>query len=406
MDIMKGIRGCFAWVVIGGLVAAAPAALAQKKYDPGASDTEIRIGQFMPYSGPASAWSTIGKVQAAYFRRLNERGGINGRRITLISLDDGFNPAKAVEHTRRLVEQDQVLLMFSPLGAAGNAAVQKYLNAKRIPQLFVSAGPARFSDPASAPWTIGWIPVFPAEGRSYGKYILQTRPQARLAVLYQNDDMGKDYMRGLREGLGGAAGRILVAQATYEITDATIDSQIVALKGSGADTVIFFASPKFATQAIRKSWDIGWRPLRFLAYISASVGAVLEPAGLEKSVGLLTLGYLKDPTDPQYAEDAGMKEWLAFMKQYYPDGDTTDGYNIYGYLVAATFEHILRKAGDDVTRANIMKLATSLNGLSFPLLLPGVTISTSAQDYRVIEDMVPARFDGKNWVILGDVVRK
>src|SRR4051812_13418205 len=323
---------------------------AEKKYGPGVSDAEIRIGQTIPYSGPGSAYATIGRAEAAYFNKVNAQGGVNGRKIVLLSLDDGYSPPKTVEQVRRLVEQEQVLLIFSSVGTPTNAAVQKYLNAKKVPQLFAATGGSEFGDPAHFHWTMGWRAVYRSEARIYAKYILKTRPTARIAVLYQNDDLGKDYLKGLHEGLGDKAAQMIVGEVSYEVTDPTVDSQIATLKGSGADTLFNFSTPKAAAQAIRKVHDIGWKPLHFVANVGSSVATVLKPAGLDKSVGLVTAAFLKDPTDQQWRNDAGYQDWMAFMKQYYPEGDISDFYNVYAYGLAQTLVHVLKQCGEDLSR--------------------------------------------------------
>jgi branched-chain amino acid transport system substrate-binding protein len=386
------------------LVLCAAAVFAEKKYGPGVSDGEIRIGQTIPYSGPGSAYATIGRAQAAYFNKLNAQGGVNGRKIVLLSLDDGYSPPKTVEQVRRLVEQEQVLMIFSAVGTPTNAAVQKYLNAKKVPQLFAATGGSEFGDPAHFHWTMGWRAVYRSEARIYAKYIVKTRPAARIAVLYQNDDLGKDYLKGLHEGLGDKAAQMIAAEASYEVTDPTVDSQIATLKGSGADTLFNFSTPKAAAQAIRKVHDIGWRPLHFVANVGSSVATVLKPAGLDKSIGLLTAAFLKDPTDQQWRNDAGYKDWLAFMKQYYPEGDVSDFYNVYAYGLAQTLVHVLKQCGDDLTRENVMRQAASLKDLELPMLLPGVKLNTSPTDYFPIEQMQLQRFDGKQWILFGELI--
>ncbi|MFH1043742.1 MAG: ABC transporter substrate-binding protein [Pseudomonadota bacterium] len=378
---------------------------AQKKYDPGASDTEIKIGNIMPYSGPASAYATIGKVEAAYFRKINDEGGINGRKIDFVSVDDGYSPPKAVEMARRLVEQDQVLLIFNPLGTASNSAIQKYMNANKVPQLFVATGASRWGDPNNFPWTIGGQPNYQTEGRIYGRHILRTKPGARIGVLYQNDDYGKDYLKGFKDGLGDKAKQI-VAEVSYELSDPTVDSQIVQLKASGADVFFNVTTPKFAAMAIRKAYDIGWRPLQYLNTVSFSVGSVLTPAGLEKSVGLITVAYLKDPSDTQWQNDPAIRQWRAFMQKYYPQGSQTDSLNVYGYGLAQILAQVLKQAGDDLTRENIMRQAANLRDLQLDVALPGVTINTSANDYYPFESLRLQRFDGKQWVLFGEVMGK
>jgi branched-chain amino acid transport system substrate-binding protein len=392
--------------LVAGLAVAVTAvpACAEKKYDTGASDTEIKIGQTKPYSGPASAYSTAGRVQLGYFEKINSEGGVNGRKIKLISLDDAFTPPKTVEQTRRLVEQEGVLLVFNSNGTAANSAVQKYLNARKTPQLFVSSGASKFGDPKNFPWTMGWLPSYYSEAKAYAHYILQHRPGAKIAVLYQNDDFGKDYLNGLHDGLGDKAKKLIVAQASYELSDPTVDSQIVSLQSSGADTFVNITTAKFAAQAIRKAYDIGWRPLQFLALTGSSVGQVMFPAGPEKGMNVITVGFVKDPTDPQWDNDAGMKEWRAFMKKYYPDGDLTDWYNVYAYAAAQTLLQVLKQCGDDLTRENVMRQATNLKNLELPVLLPGIRINTSPTDYRVIKQVQLQRFDGKQWVRFGEVI--
>ena len=385
------------------LALASSLALAQKKYDPGASDTEIKIGNTMPYSGPASAYGTIGKAEAAYFKKINDEGGINGRKINFITLDDGYSPPKTVEMARRLVEQDEVLFLFGTLGTPSNTAIHKYMNAKKVPQLFVATGASKWNDPKNFPWTMGWQPNYHTEAMIYAKHILHTKPNAKIAVLYQNDDFGKDYLTGLKEGLGDKA-KMIVAEATYEVTDPTVDSQIVQLQASGADVFVNIATPKFAAQAIRKAYDTGWKPTQYLTNVSLSVGAVLTPAGLDKSVGIITSNYGKDATDPQWDNDAGMKEWRAFMAKYYPDGNLKDNSNIYGYGVARTLVQVLKQCGDNLTRENVMKQAANLQKLDVGTLLPGITINTSPTDFAPIQAVQLAKFDGKTWVLFGDVI--
>ncbi len=385
------------------LAVAAQPAMAQKKYSPGATDAEIKIGNINPYSGPASAYGAIGKAIGAYFAKINDEGGINGRKINYITLDDGYSPPKAVEQTRRLVEQDNVLLVFQPLGTPSNTAIQKYMNSKKVPQLFVATGATKWGDPKTYPWTMGWQPNYQTEGKIYARYILENKPAAKIAVLYQNDDYGKDYLKGFKEGLGAKAS-LIVAEASYEVTDPTVDSQMVTLKASGADTFFNITTPKFAAQAIRKAYDIDWKPLHFLNNVSNSVGSVLTPAGLEKAVGIVSSYYLKDPTDPQWVNDAGYLEWLAWMKKYNPDGNLTDTFNVYGYTVAQTLAQVLKQCGDDLTRENVMKQAASLKNVAHPMLLPGITINTGADDFYPIEQMQLMRFNGKTWDSFGQPI--
>ena len=384
---------------------AAPSALAQKKYDPGASDKEIKIGNIMPYSGPASAYGTIGKAEAAYFRKINDEGGINGRKINFISVDDGYSPPKAVEMVRRLVEQDEVLLVFQTLGTPSNTAIHKYMNAKKVPQLFVATGAAKWNDPKDFPWTMGWQPNYHTEAVIYAKHIVQSKPNAKIGVLFQNDDFGKDYLTGLKDGLGDKAKQI-VAEVSYEVTDPTIDSQIVQLQGSGADVFVNITTPKFAAMAIRKSYDIGWKPQQYVTNVSLSVGSVLTPAGLDKSVGIISSNYGKDPTDPHWDNDPQMLEWRAFMKKYYPEGNLTDASNVYGYSAARTLVQVLKQAGDNLTRENVMKQAASLKDFDTGMALPGIRINTSPTDFAPISAVQLVKFDGKTWVQFGDVIGK
>jgi branched-chain amino acid transport system substrate-binding protein len=393
-------------LAIGVLVLAATggAAAGEKHYGPGISDTEIKLGQTMPYSGPASAWGAIGLAELAYMKMINDQGGVNGRRIRLISLDDAYSPPKTVEQTRKLVEQEQVALMFSTLGTATNTAVQKYLNERKAPQLFISTGASKWADPEHFPWTMGWQPNYQTEARIYAHYIREQRPDGKIAVLYQNDDYGKDYLQGLKDGLGDNYASMVTAVATYEVTDPTIDSQIVTLHASGADIFVDITGPKFAAQAIRKVYDIGWRPLHFLNAVGSAVGAVLEPAGLEKSVGIITARYYKDPSDPQWRSEPAFQEWLAWMQRYNPEGNLSDYYNVLGYNLAMTMVQVLKQCGDDLSRENIMREAANLRGLTLPMMLPGVTINTSPTDYRPIKQMRLVRFDGKSWVPFGELL--
>ena len=386
------------------LVAVASPALAQKKYDQGASDTEIKIGNTNPYSGPASAYGTIGKTIEAYFKKVNAEGGINGRKVTFISYDDGYSPPKAVEQVRKLVESDEVLLVFQPLGTPSNTAIQKYMNSKKVPQLFVATGATKWGDPKGNPWTMGWQPTYQAEGQIYAKYIMKNHPNAKIGILFQNDDYGKDYVKGLKDGLGDKAKTMIVSELPYEPADPTVDSQIVSLKGSGADVFFNVTTPKFAAQAIKKAAEIGWKPVHLLNNVSNSVGSVLKPAGLEASKDVLSTGYLKDPTDPTWNDDAGKKEWLAFMEKYFPDGDKTSSFTVYGYTVAQTLHQTLKQAGDDLTRANVMKQAASLKGLKLPMLLPGIEINTSPTDFYPIEQMQMQKFTGERWELFGPVI--
>jgi len=391
-------------MALAGLAVAAlsVSTMAQKKYDPGASDSEIKVGAIHPFSGPASAYGTIGKAIGAYFDKLNAEGGINGRKIKYIDVDDGYNPAKTVEQARKLVEEDEVLLVFNPLGTPSNTAIQKYMNSKKVPQLFVATGATKWGDPKHFPWTMGWQPTYQGEGHIYAQHILETKPNAKIGVLYQNDDYGKDYLKGFEDGLGDKAKTMIVSKVSYEVTDPTVDSQIVTLKGSGADTFFNITTPKFAAQAIKKAAEIGWKPTQYLNNVSSSVGSVLTPAGLDNSTGIMTTQYLKDPTDPQWANDKGYQDWLAFMKKYLPSGNVSDGFNVYGYTVAQGLAQVLKQCGDTLTHDNVMKQAASLD-MTLPMLLPGVNVKTSANDFYPIEREQLARFDGKTWALFGKV---
>jgi branched-chain amino acid transport system substrate-binding protein len=386
------------------LLLASGLAYAAGQYGPGASDAEIKLGNTMPYSGPASAYGAIGKAEVAYFNMINEQGGINGRRINFITRDDGYSPPKTVELVRKMVEEDQVLALFQTLGTPPNTAIQAYANDNKVPQLFVATGADKWNDPKIHPWTIGWQPSYRIEARIYGRYILKNMPNAKIAVLYQNDDFGKDYLIGLREGLGAKADTMIVATKTYETTDPTVDSQVVSLQGSGADTLLTAAVPKFAAQAIRKAFDIGWKPTHFLSNVAISVGAVMKPAGLEKAVGIVSAGYLKEPTDPQWANTPEYKEWLDWMKKYNSAGNLTDLNNAYGYSAAQTMVAVLRACGDNLTRENVMKQAASIHDLKLPMLLPGIVVSTSETDFAPIKQMQLQKFDGTTWQLFGDVL--
>jgi branched-chain amino acid transport system substrate-binding protein len=370
---------------------------------PGVTATEIKLGNTNPYSGPASAYGTIGKVIGAYFKKVNDEGGINGRKINYITYDDGYSPPKAVEMVRRLVEQDQVLLLFQTLGTPTNSAIHKYVNQQKVPHIFVATGATKWGDPQNFPWTMGWQPTYQAEAKIYAQYVMKNIPDAKVGILYQNDDYGKDYLKGFKDGLGEAAKKLIVMEQSYEVTDPTVDSQIVNLKNSGANVFFNITIPKFAVQAIKKSHDLGWNPLHLLNNVSNSVGTVLKPAGLDASKGLITTFYLKDPTDPQWKEDAAMKEWRAFMAKFYPEGNTDDVFNAYGYTVAQTLAHVLKQAGGDLSRANVMKQAASIKDLALPLFLPGIKINTSPTDFYPLEQEQLARFDGERWVLFGEI---
>jgi len=387
-----------------GLVLASGVAFAAGQYGPGVSDTEIKIGNTMPYSGPASAYGAIGKAETAYFNMINEQGGINGRKINFVTRDDGYSPPKTVEVVRKLVEEDQVLFIFNPLGTPPNTAIQGYLNDNKVPQLFVATGADKWNDPKHFPWTMGYQPSYRIEARIYGHYILKNLPNAKIAVLYQNDDFGKDYLIGLREALGDKADKLIIATQTYETTDPTVDSQIVSLQGSGADVLLTAAIPKFAAQAIRKVYDIGWKPTHFMTNVSSSVGAVFRPAGPEKGIGIISAAYGKDPTDPQWQDAPDFKEWLAWMKKYNPSASVADANNVYGYGVAYLLVQVLKACGDNLTRENVMKQAASLHSLTGPMALPGITISTSPTDYAPIKQMQLEKFDGNTWQLFGEVI--
>jgi branched-chain amino acid transport system substrate-binding protein len=397
-------RWITAAILFADLTIVATGAAAQKRYDPGASDTEIKIGQTMPYSGPASAYATIGKVQAAYFRMINESGGIRGRKITLLSYDDSYNPTKTVEQVRKLVESDEVLLTFQILGTAPNAAVQKYLNTKKVPQLFAATGATRFTDPEHFPWTMGFNPNYQTEGRVYARFILDNYPAAKIGVLYQNDDLGRDYLSGLKDGLGLKAATMIVAEVPYEVTDPTINSQIVRLQAAGADLLYDITTPKFATQSIKKIAEMGWKPIHILTINSTSIGGVLAPAGLENAKGIVSVNYGKDPADPTWSDDPGMKKWRAFMDKYYPDGDKNSSFNTYGYGTAQLMAGVLEMCGDELTRENVMKQATNLKNVVGDLTLPGMSLNTTPTDYRINKQLQMMRFDGEHWALFGPVL--
>jgi ABC-type branched-subunit amino acid transport system substrate-binding protein len=381
----------------------ASAALAQKAYDPGADDTEIKIGNIMPYSGPASSYGVIGKTEAAYFNKINADGGINGRKITFISYDDAYSPPKAIEQARKLVESDEVLLIFPALGTPSNSAIQKYMNSKKVPQLFVASGATKWGDPKSFPWTMGFQPNYQSEGRVYAKYILEHFPNGRIAVFWQNDDAGKDQFKGLKDGLGDKAGMI-IGDKSYEVSDPSIDSQIVALHDSGADIFFSWAAPKGSAQAIRKVGELGWKPTFFLANTATSVAGVLKPAGLQYAKDIISTSYLKDPTDPAWANDPGVNAWRAFMDRYYPDGDKTNANNVYGFVQTEAMAQVLRQCGDNLTRENVMKQAASLKNFHTDMMLPGIDVNTSATDYFPIEQMQLMRFNGEAWELFGEVI--
>ena len=384
--------------------AVSPASHAEKKYDPGASDTEIKIGSTNPYSGPASAYGTIGRAEAAYFKMINDQGGVNGRKIRFISLDDGYSPPRTVEQVRKLVEQEQVLFLAGTLGTPPNSAIHKYVNVKGIPHIFVNTGATKWGDPKNFPWTMGFNLNYQAEGHIYANYILENKPNAKIAILYQNDDYGKDYVKGLKDGLGDKASAMIVAEASYEVTDPTIDSQIVTLKASGADTFYNVTTPKFAAQVIRKVYDMGWKPLHILNNVSNSVGSVMIPAGLDKSVGLISAAYIKDPVDPHWKNDAEFKAYSEWFGKYYPEGDIKDIFNVSGYLIAQGVVHVLKACGDDLSRENVMKQMASIKDLQVPMMLPGIKWNTSPDDFFLIQSAQLARFDGKEWARFGKII--
>lgn len=378
-------------------------ALAQKTYGPGASDTEIRIGQTMAYSGPLSAYGALGKVEAAYYRKINDEGGIRGRMINFISLDDGFNPAKTVEGVRRLVEQDEVLFLAGSLGTPTNQAVKAYLHARKVPLLFLATGGSMWDNPQAEPWVMGWQPNYRSEARIYAQHILAIKPNARIAVLYQNDDTGKDYLNGFKDGLGDQT-KLIVAELSYEVTAPTLDSQLLQMQAAGADVLFDQTTPKFAAQVIRRMSEMGWKPVHYLNNIAASIGAVLVPAGLDNSKGLISTIFMKDTTDPQLADDPAVKEWAAFMKKYNPSGNLLDSINVTGYSVAQTVVQVLTQCGDDLSRENVMRQAAALKNLELGLLMPGVKINTSPTDHAPIKSLRMRRFDGKQWIAFGEVM--
>jgi branched-chain amino acid transport system substrate-binding protein len=386
------------------LAASSSGALAQKKYDTGATDTEIKIGNIMPYSGPASAYGVIGKTEAAYFKKINDAGGINGRKINFISYDDGYSPPKTVEQARKLVESDEVLLVFNPLGTPPNSAIHKYMNSKKVPQLFVATGATKWNDPKDFPWTMGWQPNYQSESRIYAKYLLKEKPDAKIAILYQNDDYGKDYVKGLKDGLGAKAASMIVAEESYETTEPSIDGHIVKLKSTDANVFFNVTTPKFAAQAIKKMSEIGWKPLHLLNNVSSSIGAVMKPAGFENGQDIISAAYLKDAADPQWDNDAGMKGFLDFLAKDFPEGNKLDGSVIVGYGVAQTLVQVLKQCGDDLTRENVMKQAANLKEFRTEVLLPGVMINTSPTDFAPISQLQLERFKGEKWELFGDVI--
>jgi branched-chain amino acid transport system substrate-binding protein len=397
-------RLAIASTVLGLLAASTSGALAQKKYDTGATDTEIKVGNIMPYSGPASAYGVIGRTEAAYFKKINAEGGVNGRKIDFISYDDAYSPPKAVEQARKLVESDEVLLIFNSLGTPSNSAIHKYMNSKRVPQLFVATGATKWNDPKAFPWTMGWQPSYQSEGRIYAKYLLKEKPASKIAVLYQNDDYGKDYLKGLVDGLGAKAASMIIAQESFETTEPTIDDHIVKLKSSNADVFVDIATPKFAAQAIKKVGEIGWKPLHILNNVSASVASVIKPAGFENAQGIISAQYLKDASDPQWDNDPGMKQFYDFMAKDFPEGNKLDQGTVVGYAVAQTLVQVLKQCGDDLTRENVMKQAANLKNFRSEVMLPGVMVNTSATDFAPISQLQLMRFQGERWNLFGDVI--
>ncbi|MGY4501706.1 branched-chain amino acid transport system substrate-binding protein [Bradyrhizobium sp. GM24.11] len=391
-------------VALALIAATSTGALAQKKYDSGATDTEIKIGNITPYSGPASAFAIIGKTQAAYFNKINAEGGINGRKVNFISYDDAYSPPKTVEQARKLVESDEVLLIFNAQGTPQNSAIQKYLNAKKVPQLFVSSGASKWNNPKEFPWTMGFSPNYQSEARIYAAYILKEKPNAKIAIFYQNDDYGKDYVKGLKDGLDEKAASMIVAEESYEVAQPTIDSQIVKLKSSGADVFFNFATPKFAAQAIKKIGELGWKPTQFLNSISASTNSVLKPAGFENSQDIISSAFIKDPTDAQWKNDAAIKVWNEFLDKYYPEANRTDYVVLQAYTVAQALEHVLRKCGDDLTRENVMKQAASIKDLELGGFLPGIKVNTSPTDFAPLSQLQLMRFKGGSWELFGKLL--
>lgn len=399
---MNTRRSLIAACVAAAFALGTGAGWAQKKYDPGADDKEIKVGNIMPYSGPASAYGTIGKAAAAYIAMVNEKGGVNGRKINFMSLDDAYNPAKTVEQARKLVEEEEVLLLFNTLGTPPNSAIHKYMNQKKVPQLFVATGATKWGDPKNFPWTMGWQPNYQSEAKNYARHLLETKPDAKVAILFQNDDYGKDYLKGFEDGLGSKAASMIVAKASYEVTDPTVDSQMVTLKSSGADVFFNITTPKFAAQSIKKMGELGWKPVHYLNSVSNSVGSVLKPAGFENAVDSISAFYLKDPTDPEVQKSRDYAEWLEWMKKYQPGGDVTNNFNVFGYVAAQGLVQVLKQCGDELTRANVMKQAASLS-MTIPMMLDGVDVKTGPDDFFPIEREALMKFDGKTWVSMGKV---
>ncbi len=402
MSLSYTVRRVFFAAV--AVLAATSTASAQKKYDVGATDTEIKIGNIMPYSGPLSAYGVIGETEAAYFRMINEQGGINGRKINFISYDDAYSPPKTVEQARKLVESDEVLLIFHALGTPTNSAIHKYMNTKKVPHLFVSSGATKWNDPKHFPWTTGWQPNYQSEARSFAKYVLNEKPDARIGVFFQNDDSGVDFMKGFRDGLGDKARSMIVAEESYETSEPTIDSHIVKMKSANVDVIVNFATPKFAAQAIKKIAEIGWKPMHVMTSVSISVASVMKPAGLENGQGIVSATYLKDATDAQWKDDPGIRRFDQFLTKYYPRGNQADVLVLTGYSAAQSLVHVLKACGDNLTRENVMKQAASLKDVELDGLLPGIKMNTSANDFGPIQDLQLIRFKGESWERFGDVI--
>ena len=391
-------------LAVGAPLLRARPARAAKEYGPGVTDTEIKIGNTGPYSGPASSYSSVPRSQAAYWKMINDQGGVNGRKVNFISYDDAYSPPKTVEMVRKLVEEDQVLLVASPLGTPTNSAIWHYMNQKKVPQLFVATGATKWDDPKGHPWTMGLQPNYQVEGRIYASYILQNKSDGKIGVLYQDDDFGKDYVKGLTDGLGDKAASMIVVKASYETTDPTVDSQVLDMQARGVDVFVNTAIPKFAAQAIRKAAEIEWKPLHILSSIGSSIGATLKPAGLEHCRGIVTDLYLKDSTDPKWQDDPGFKGWSSFMDKYLPGADKSDGGYVAGSQLAATLVQVLKQCSDELTRENVMKQAANLHDFTVPMLLPGITINTSPTDFAPIKQVQMGRFDGEHWELFGPLL--
>ena len=400
---MRLTKPLCAAVAAGFLIAATGSAMAQKKYDTGATDTEIKIGNIIPYSGPASAYGVVGKAMEGYFKKINDEGGINGRKVNFISYDDAYSPPKAVEQTRKLVESDEVLLVFGALGTPSNSAIQKYMNSKKVPHLFLATGATKWNDPKAFPWTMGWLPSYQSEGRIYAKFLLKEKPDAKIAVLYQNDDFGKDYLKGIQDGLG-AKKSMIVIEESYELSEPTIDSHIVKIKSLNPDVLVIFTTPKFGAQTIKKVGELGWKPMQIITNVSASTATVMKPAGFDNAQGVISAAYAKDTSDPQWNDDPGMKEYKAVLAKYVPEANVADSSALTGYNMAQTMAAVLKQCGDDLTRANVMKQAASINGIQQGGMLPGVLIKTSATDFSPIEQLQLMRFKGERWELFGAVI--